>query len=58
MVRALVGTLLDVGYGKTSINEFKAIISAKNRIRAGQTVPPQGLYLCEVRYPKTILLKK
>jgi len=57
MVRALVGTLLDVGYGKINIEEFKKILLAKDRRRAGQSVPPQGLYLCEVRYPETIFIK-
>ena len=54
MVRAMVGTLLDLGFAKISIEEFKAIIDTKNRMAAGQSVPPQGLYLCEVRYPEDI----
>ena len=58
MVRALVGTLLDVGYGKISIDEFSGIIDAQNRTKAGQSVPPQGLYLCNVRYPESILKNK
>ena len=57
MVRALVGTLLDVGFGKISIEEFKMVIEAKNRSAAGQSVPPQGLYLCDVRYPEKIFIK-
>ena len=55
MVRALVGTLLNVGYGTITIEEFQNIISAKDRSQAGQSVPPQGLYLCDVRYPKEVL---
>jgi tRNA pseudouridine38-40 synthase len=54
MVRAMVGTLLDVGSGKISIEEFTNIIKAKDRTLAGQSVPPQGLYLCQVRYPLTL----
>ena len=58
MVRTLVGTLLDVGYGKTSLAEFAEIIQAKDRTTAGQSVPSQGLYLCDVRYPEKIFIKK
>ena len=57
MVRALVGTLLNVGYGTISLEEFKNIISAKDRSQAGQSVPPQGLYLCDVRYPEELFNK-
>lgn len=57
MVRAIVGTLLSVGYGNTSLEEFKNIIIAKNRSQAGQSVPPQGLYLCDVRYPEEVFNK-
>ena len=57
MVRTLVGTLLNVGYGKTSLAEFKEIIAAKDRTAAGQSVPPQGLYLCDVRYPEKLFIK-
>lgn len=52
MVRALVGTLLDVGLGKTSLNDLEAIIQARDRSRAGRAVPPQGLFLVEVTYPE------
>ena len=51
MVRALVGTLLDIGYGKINSNDLSNIIAAKDRTRAGQSVPPQGLYLCNIIYP-------
>lgn len=54
MVRALVGTLLDVGFNKISPDEFTKIIEAKDRTHAGQSVPAQGLYLCDVRYPSDI----
>lgn len=57
MVRTLVGTLLNVGYGKTSLEEFAEIIQAKDRTAAGQSVPSQGLYLCDVRYPEKIFIK-
>jgi tRNA pseudouridine38-40 synthase len=57
MVRALVGTLLQVGYGKSSLEEFTEIIKAKDRTVAGQSVPAQGLYLCAVRYPSEVYIK-
>ncbi|MFN3782756.1 MAG: tRNA pseudouridine(38-40) synthase TruA [Spirosomataceae bacterium] len=51
MVRALVGTLVDVGYGKIELSDFQDIINSKNRQRAGSTAPAEGLYLTEVGYP-------
>ena len=51
MVRAVVGTLVDVGHGKMSIEEFAGIIAAKDRCAAGTSMPPQALYLAEVTYP-------
>ncbi len=51
MVRAIVGTLLEVGRGKHSLEDFKNIIESKNRSKAGASVPAKGLYLCEVKYP-------
>lgn len=51
MVRAIVGTLLDVGTGKITVQEFEEIINKKNRSEAGRSVPPGGLYLTKVEYP-------
>lgn len=51
MVRAIVGTLLDVGTGRTSVEEFQAIILAKNRSKAGPNVLAKGLTLENVIYP-------
>ncbi|SNR46730.1 tRNA pseudouridine38-40 synthase [Lutibacter agarilyticus] len=56
MVRAIVGTSIDIGLGKTSINEFKQIIESENRCNAGTSAPPQGLFLTQVTYPKTIFI--
>jgi len=56
MVRAIVGTLVDTGFGKTSVEEFRQIIIGKDRRRAGQNVPPHGLFLCEVQYPESIFI--
>lgn len=52
MVRAIVGTLIQVGKGKTTESEFRAIIEAKDRNKAGASVNPNGLYLVQVRYPE------
>jgi tRNA pseudouridine38-40 synthase len=57
MVRAIVGTLLDVGQGKTSLEEFKLILASKNRSEAGRSVPAHGLFLSHVEYPNNIFLK-
>ena len=52
MVRAIVGTLLDVGTGKITIAAFREIIKSKKRSNAGLSVPAQGLYLTDIQYPK------
>jgi len=57
MVRAIVGTLLDVGSGKISMSEFQAILKSRDRKKAGANVPPQGLYLTRVKYPNSIFIK-
>lgn len=54
MVRAIVGTLLDVGIGKSNLHDVKQIIESKSRSKAGASVPAHGLYLTEVAYPDTI----
>jgi tRNA pseudouridine38-40 synthase len=51
MVRAIVGTLLEVGKGKMSIDEFKAVLDSKDRRNAGPSVPAKGLYLTTIQYP-------
>ena len=55
MVRAIVGTLLDVGLGKKSVDNVNSIIKSKDRGEAGSSVPAKGLYLTRVIYPKTTL---
>ena len=55
MVRAIVGTLLEVGFETISIDDLHAIIQSKDRSKAGTSVPAHGLYLTEVSYPKEIL---
>ncbi len=51
MVRAIVGTLLEIGRGKLKPEAMKDIIEAKDRGKAGFSAPAQGLFLEEVRYP-------
>lgn len=50
MVRAIVGTLLEVGSGKISIEDFRQIIESKNRSKAGLSVPAKGLFLTAIKY--------
>ena len=54
MVRAIVGTLIQVGLKKISIDDFKSILQSRDRSKAGYSVPAHGLYLEKVYYPKHI----
>ena len=56
MVRAVVGTLLQVGMGKMSIDQFIQVIEQKNRADAGTSVDSQGLHLIKIDYPKSFFL--
>jgi len=56
MVRAIVGTMIQVGKGKTDIMEFERIILAKERSKAGMSAPAQGLFLEEIEYPSEIFI--
>jgi len=56
MVRAIVGTMINIGIGKLEISDLHNIIKSKNRSNAGYSVPAHGLYLIEVEYPKEITL--
>ena len=56
MVRAVVGTLFEVGRGAMTIDEMRAAIHAHDRCAAGQSMPPDGLYLTDIRYPDSIFL--
>ena len=51
MVRAIVGTLVDVGKGKTTIDDVNEILASKNRCEAGHSVPAHGLFLTRIHYP-------
>ncbi|MBN2175541.1 MAG: tRNA pseudouridine(38-40) synthase TruA [Bacteroidales bacterium] len=58
MVRAIVGTMINIGKGKTTMEEFRKIMEAKNRSKAGYSVPAKGLFLTEIKYPAGIFLNK
>jgi len=58
MVRAIVGTIVDLGRGKISLTEFESIIEAKDRSEAGLSVPAHGLYLINVEYDEDIYLEQ
>lgn len=58
MVRAIVGTLVNIGLGKLKVEDMHHIIASKNRSEAGFSVPAKGLYLTEVLYPETIKINK
>lgn len=50
MVRAIVGTLIEVGRGRMTVDEFCQVIEQKNRCSAGESVPGHALFLTEVKY--------
>lgn len=52
MVRAIVGTLLELGSGKITFEEFRQVVFSHNRSNAGDSVPAAGLFLVEVVYPE------
>ncbi len=54
MVRAIVGTLFEVGRHKMTVEEFRSVIEAQNRCKAGASVPAHGLYLVDIKYPDDI----
>lgn len=54
MVRAIVGTLTEIGTGKKNLDDFKKIIESKDRNQAGASAPAHGLFLTKVAYPYII----
>lgn len=54
MVRAIVGTLTEIGTGKKNLDDFKKIIESKDRNQAGASAPAHGLFLTKVEYPYII----
>lgn len=56
MVRAIVGTLLEVGRGKMSVEEFRYVIEKKDRGCAGSSAPGNALFLCDIAYPDELFI--
>ncbi len=56
MVRAIAGTLVEIGFGKMNLTEFEEIISAGDRCRAGKSAPAKGLFLTDIEYPEEIFI--
>jgi tRNA pseudouridine38-40 synthase len=50
MVRSIVGTLINIGLHKITLDDFENIIKSKNRDKAGFSVPAHGLYLTKIEY--------
>ena len=57
MVRAIVGTLLEVGLKRCSLQQFEEILNSNDRRKAGRSVPPQGLFLTRVTYPEKLIIE-
>tara|TARA_X000000368_G_scaffold415736_1_gene408103 strand:+ start:746 stop:1513 length:768 start_codon:yes stop_codon:yes gene_type:complete len=58
MVRAIVGSLIEIGTAKREINDFKDLIESRDRKNAGFSVPAKGLFLTDIDYPKKIFKQK
>ena len=56
MVRAIVGTMVELGSGKMKLIEFREIIRAKDRCKAGRSAPAKGLFLTGIEYPEEIFI--
>ena len=56
MVRAIVGTMFEVGRGKRSVDDFRRLIEAKDRCQAGTSAPPEGLALTGIDYPDDLFI--
>lgn len=58
MVRSIVGTLVDVGRGRYTPEEFRGIVAARDLSRSSGGAPPQGLFLSDVRYPDEVFVRR
>jgi tRNA pseudouridine38-40 synthase len=56
MVRAIVGTMVEIGFSKMGQAEFEEIIKVKDRCRAGRSAPAKGLFLADIEYPAEIFI--
>jgi tRNA pseudouridine38-40 synthase len=57
MVRAIVGTIVEIGFGKMQISEFEELIRDGDRSRVGQSAPARGLFLSDIEYPDEIFIR-
>jgi len=57
MVRAIVGTLLEIGLGKMQVQDLHGVLESRDRQKAGTSVPAKALFLTGIEYPKTIFKK-
>lgn len=57
MVRAIVGTLVEVGLGKLTVTDFHKIIEVKDRGAAGVSAPAEGLFLTDIHYPENLFVR-
>ncbi len=58
MVRAMVGTMLEIGQEKLDLKGFQEVLESRDRKKAGRAVPPRGLYLNDIVYPDEIFINK
>lgn len=58
MVRAIVGTMINIGLGKIEVGDLHQIIQSKNRSEAGFSVPAHALYLINIEYPEYIKINE
>lgn len=58
MVRAIVGTMIDIGRNKISLQDLETILKSRNRSLAGQSVPAKGLFLWDVSYPEELFIEE
>lgn len=56
MVRAIVGTMLEIGQGRLQPDDIRHIIESRNRCKAGMSVPGHALFLCRIEYPENICI--
>jgi tRNA pseudouridine38-40 synthase len=56
MVRAIVGTMIEIGFGKIDLMKFDNIINSKDRCKAGKSAPAKGLFLTDIEYPDEIFI--
>ena len=57
MVRAIMGTIVDIGLEKISLEELRTILESKDRSKAGPSMPAHALFLTKVEYPRNIKLQ-